>query len=55
MRKPRKPEKHRDKYTPEQEEFFQAVEKWKVKNPRQFPPLHVYFDIMIELGYRKVK
>ena len=42
-------------YTADQEEFIIAVAKWKTEKQVQFPPLHILFDIMINLGYRKVK
>jgi len=42
-------------YTPEQTEFIIAVSKWKIEHQVHHPPLHALFDIMIKLGYRKVK
>ena len=40
-------------YSPEQEEFVMAVHQKQIETRVKFPPAHFYFDVMIELGYRK--
>ena len=40
-------------YSPEQEEFIMAAHKKRLELGVKYPPIHFYFDVLMELGYKK--